>query len=133
MIEGKVPQDITIYKTKVMGNFSLRQAVCIVIAGGVDIALFLLLKTIGVSIEVFIVVGLCIDVLIMMFSVKHQGMYMEVWIKEVLVWNIKTSNIRLPGKEYASNSKKKDRKNNEISRKKMKELQKIHPEYIPYK
>ena len=133
MIEGKVPKDILVYKTKIIGSLSFRQLICVLICVVVDAFLYFVLSMFHLPSEIFITFGLVIDILIMMFSVPHQGMYLEVYFKEVILWNINSPSIRLSGRKVETVNRIKDKENPMTDKKRMKKLLKIHPEFIPYK
>lgn len=133
MIEGKVPKDILVYKTKVIGSLSFRQLICVLICVVVDAFLYFVLSMFHLPSEIFITFGLVIDILIMMFSVPHQGMYLEVYFKEVILWNINAPSIRLSGRKVETVNRIKDKEKPMTDKKRMEKLLKIHPEFIPYK
>ena len=133
MIEGKVPKDILVYKTKIIGSLSFRQLICVLICVVVDAFLYFVLSMFHLPSEIFITFGLVIDILIMMFSVPHQGMYLEVYFKEVILWNINAPSIRLSGRKVETVNRIKDKEKPMTDKKRMEKLFKIHPEFIPYK
>lgn len=133
MIEGKVPKDILVYKTKIIGSLSFRQLICVLICVVVDAFLYFVLSMFHLPSEIFITFGLVIDILIMMFSVPHQGMYLEVYFKEVILWNINAPSIRLSGRKVETVNRIKDKEKPMTDKKRMEKLLKIHPEFIPYK
>ena len=133
MIEGKVPKDILVYKTKIIGSLSFRQLICVLICVVVDAFLYFVLSMFHLPSEIFITFGLVIDILIMMFSVPHQGMYLEVYFKEVILWNINAPSIRLSGRKVETVNRIKDKEKPKTDKKRMEKLLKIHPEFIPYK
>lgn len=133
MIEGKVPKDILVYKTKIIGSLSFRQLICVLICVVVDVFLYFVLSMFHLPSEIFITFGLVIDILIMMFSVPHQGMYLEVYFKEVILWNINAPSIRLSGRKVETVNRIKDKEKPMTDKKRMEKLLKIHPEFIPYK
>lgn len=133
MIEGKVPKDILVYKTKIIGSLSFRQLICVLICVVVDAFLYFVLSMFHLPSEIFITFGLVIDILIMMFSVPHQGMYLEVYFKEVILWNINAPSVRLSGRKVETVNRIKDKEKPMTDKKRMEKLLKIHPEFIPYK
>ena len=133
MIEGKVPKDILVYKTKIIGSWSFRQLICVLICVVVDAFLYFVLSMFHLPSEIFITFGLVIDILIMMFSVPHQGMYLEVYFKEVILWNINAPSVRLSGRKVETVNRIKDKEKPMTDKKRMEKLLKIHPEFIPYK
>ena len=55
MIEAKMPKDIRVYETKLIGPLTLRQTICLCVAIFVDIVLYVLYLYMCCGIRVFIV------------------------------------------------------------------------------
>ena len=87
MIETKMPKDIRIYKTKVIGPFTLRQSLCILLMIGLDVFLYsAIIKPLSLPME-FIVYGfMLIDVPISAFGwFEPMGMPLENYIRDVIL------------------------------------------------
>lgn len=135
MIETKVPKDIRNYKTKIIGNLSFRQIICVAIAVIVDIILyFSLFKYVNLSPKVIIYIIILIDVPILAFIAEPYGMSMEVFLKTVIVKNFiwptkrKYKTKLKDKKKITMTDKEKKIHNREFQRK-----LKLYPEYKAYK
>lgn len=139
MIETKVPMDVRSYKTKYIGPFTLRQLICITIAAGVDIALFLFVfiplgLDLGNMLKPIIFILALVDTPIIAFIFEPQGMPMEDYLKYILIRGFVVPAKRkavdtlppLEGPVYTDKELKE-------SKKKMKALLKSHPEFRAYK
>lgn len=87
MIEVKVPKDIRTYKTKVIGPFTVRQGVCLVIMAIVDYLFYkFLFQNLGLELDYFIYFGVFIDVPIAIFGwLEPYDMKMEQYLKKVIL------------------------------------------------
>ena len=85
MIETRIPADIRQYKTKVLGPFSIRAVVLIAIAAVVDLAIyFLIVKPTGSDMSLFLPIIIPIDLIILIFLKKVDGMPMEKYLTKVV-------------------------------------------------
>lgn len=97
MIETRVPKDIRVYKTKVIGNFTLRQVICIVLCFVIDFAAYkFIIKPLHAPIEAIIYVAIFLDVPILAFSQEKMGMKMEDYLKSVFHDNFLSIKTRRP-------------------------------------
>lgn len=88
MIERKVPKDIRIYKTKLLGPLTLRQIVCV----GIIIVLDALLYTVAVetfhlSIDSLLYIIIPVDIIVGAFTREVAGLPMEKYLQKVLIPN----------------------------------------------
>lgn len=134
MVETKVPIDIRAYKAKLVGPFTTRQLICIVISGLLDILIyFTIISPLGISLKIGIFIMIFADFPVLLFTVEPLGMPMEKYIKSVLL-----KNLMAPIKRKAANSLFEETsgeytpKEIKESQKRMKQLIKTHPEYKPY-
>lgn len=100
MIETKVPMDIRKYKTKIIGPFTLRQAICVGISIFIDLMFYLFIySSLDLSINFLIYTVIIIDIPIMAFSFDHNGIPMEKF-----VYGFIRNNILAPVKRTYKNS-----------------------------
>lgn len=132
MIEAKMPKDIRVYKTKLIGSLTFRQLICFLIAGIVDFILYIaVIEPFHISAKVVIYLVILIDSPIIAFGyIEPMGMPLEKYINKVLIRSFlaprirKTKNIiyKMHDPKYSD----KDRKHR---LKKERKLVKTHPEY----
>ena len=137
MIETKVPKDVRSYKTKVIGPFSLRQLICLVIAAIVDGFAYFGTQALGIelSINMLIYGVMFIDLPILAFMIEIEGLPMEVYLKNIILKQFtaktkRTAETRINTKAPIKPMTKKERKEYEN---KQKAIQKKHPELKSYK
>ena len=134
MLETKVPKDIRKYKTKLMGPFTWRQLICIVISLTVDILLFFLLcSMLNVPLNIFIYILIFIDVPIMAFTLEPYGIRMEKYLKNVLLTSFlyptkRIHKTELIKQEVTTLSNKELKKKKKLYKKNLK----ANPEFRPY-
>ena len=135
MIETKVPKDIRSYKTKIIGNLSFRQVICIAITIIVDIILYFgILKNLNISPKILIYIIIFVDIPILVFIAEPYGMPMEVFLKTVIVKNF----IWPTKRKYKTKLKDKKKitmtdKEKKIHNKEFQRKLKLYPEYKAYK
>lgn len=71
MIEAKMPKDIRVYETKLIGPLTLRQTICLCVAIFVDIVLYVtVIKPFHVNIRLVVYLIMFADVPIFAFTYK---------------------------------------------------------------
>lgn len=135
MIETKVPMDVRSYKAKLIGPFTTRQLVCVVIAVLIDAVLFFaILHPFNVPAKPAIFALVFVDVPIVAFTLEPMGMPMEQYLRSVLI-----RSFIAPTKRKAKSSLPKSqptfytKKERKVSQKRMKNLLKTNPELKAYK
>ena len=90
MLETKVPKDIRVYKTKLVGGLTFRQFICVVLMILLDLFLYnVILKQAGISIENIIFLLIFMDVPIAAFGwMEPMGMKMEVYLRKVVLYSL---------------------------------------------
>lgn len=90
MLETKVPKDIRVYKTKLVGGLTFRQFLCVVLMILFDLLLYnIILKQTEISIEYIIFVLIFLDVPIAAFGwIEPMGMPMEKYLKKVVLYSL---------------------------------------------
>lgn len=84
-VETRVPKDIRQYKTKILGPLTLRQLICITIAGVIDVILYMtVLKHLSMDIEITVYSLVFLNLPIFLFMTEPQGLKFEVFLKEVV-------------------------------------------------
>ena len=133
MVERKVPRDIRVYETKLLGNLSVRQIICFSIAIGVSsIFVFLIARPLGISTDIMVYGVLLIGIPSLAFGyVKPKGMYLEVFIKDVLLYQMLAPKWRKPRNSIYEKKKVYYTLNGKEKRE-LKRMQYTHREYIPY-
>ncbi len=115
----KVPKDISKYKTTIIGNFTIRQVVCAVIAGILDfLVYFFIVKDSHIPQRSLIFIFTFVSLLPMVFVLEIEGLKFEVYLKNVLwrsfIWpRYRLQNneiIPLPKETMLENDKKKRKK-----------------------
>ena len=101
MIEAKVPKDIRMYETKILGPLTLRQAITVVCMGVTAFLTYgLCCGTLGLSIDAFIYVGIIPSALVGFIGLwTIDGVHLEKYIKTVLVYNFLAPGVRKPRKQ----------------------------------
>lgn len=135
MIEGKSPKDIRKYEAKAVGSFTLRQVICVLLALMLDFFLFkFVLEPLNTSIDSMVYIYIFIDVPIVAFIIKPQGMPMEQYLRDVeLRYLIAPVYRKAKNVVIKKNKKVYTSKQLKESEKRLKEEIKKHPEYIAYK
>lgn len=132
MIEKKVPKDIRVYKTKVLGPFTTRQITCVAIAAVVDILVYkLFFSGTEISPKAMIIILMIVDLPIFAFIIEPFGMKMEVFLKSVIL-----KKMLYPPKRKMRNeidkipkiSEEEYRRSQKLLKKRLKE----HPEWRRY-
>lgn len=95
MIDGKMPKDIRVYKTKIVGPLTGRQMICLALMGVIDLILYKLVITPYELPREFIIYGLIfIDLPIAALGwIEPQGMTLEKYI-----WNVVVRYLLSPAK-----------------------------------
>lgn len=130
MIETKVPKDIRVYETKIIGPFSLRQAVCFLLLIFLDILIYsFVINPFSISADYAVYLLCLVDIPVAAFGfVKVMGVPLEKYLGSV----IKSSFLSPTGRKlerrvvHEKNRKKKKKKISGKDRK-------AHPEYRPYR
>lgn len=137
MVETKVPKDIRVYKTKIIGPFSLRQLICLVLAVLLDGLIYFALSAMEIELDLnTIIYGVIfIDLPILAFMIEIEGLPMEKYLKEILLKQFLLKQKRSAETHISSRKKsvpmtKKERKNYES---KQKSIQRKHPELKAFK
>lgn len=137
MVETKVPKDIRVYKTKIIGPFSLRQLICLVLAVLLDGLIYFALSAMEIELDInTIIYGVIfIDLPILAFMIEIDGLPMEKYLKEILIKQFLLKQKRSAETHISSKKKpvpmtKKERKNYES---KQKSIQRKHPELKAFK
>lgn len=137
MIETKVPKDIRSYKTKIIGPFTLRQLLCIIVAAIVDILIYSLISFMEIKLNATMIIYgvIFINLPILAFIIEPQGMPMEKYIQSVLLVN-----FTKPSKRRTEVLLYEDQKKDALTKKELKErMKKVasigrkHPELKAYK
>lgn len=85
-IETSVPKDIRVYKSKVIGPFTLRQVICLAVAIAVDCLLYFgIFSMFDFSLNALIYVVILVDLPILAFTIEPLGMPMEQYLHKVLL------------------------------------------------
>lgn len=121
MIEAKMPKDIRRYKTKLLGPFTTRQAICVGVMIAVDIALYTTVATpLKLSVNTMIYGLMFVDLPIALFGwVEPHEVPFEKYLKDILFRTYAAPSKRLPRSVlYAPvkiKTKKKKRKSSKVS------------------
>lgn len=134
MIETKVPQDIRSYKTKIVGPFTAKQLIIVVLIVTSNILLLTLLYK-YIAIDIFVYILLFLDLILSVFAFEFQGIPLSKYIMQAGYRAImfptkrkqKSRSDRTPVNIQELKKTKEKNKNN------IAKLSKTHPEYIPYK
>jgi hypothetical protein len=85
-IEAQVPKDIRVYKSKVLGPFTLRQVICLAVAIAVDCILYFgIFSVFNLSINFLVYAVIFVDLPIFAFTVEPLGLPMEQYLHKVLL------------------------------------------------
>lgn len=130
MIETKVPKDIRVYETKIIGPFSLRQAVCFLLLIFLDILIYsFMINPFSISADYAVYLLCLVDIPVAAFGfVKVMGVPLEKYLASV----IKSSFLSPAGRKLERkviHEKPRKKKKKKISGKD----KKAHPEYRPYR
>lgn len=100
MITASIPQDIRRYKTKFAGNFSLREFICLVIAGVISLIAYNIQK-LWTTEPVLEACAICIVPLLFGFIPKSitQGLTLEQYLKCTFVSNYLSAKHRIYKRE----------------------------------
>lgn len=95
MIEVEVNQDIRQYKTKLIGPFTTRQVICLVIGGAVVIGAYNFLQPyVTTDMTMFICMTLAIPFVLMSGIYEPHGMHMEDFLRSSFVSLVLSPNVR---------------------------------------
>lgn len=121
MIETKVPKDVRSYKTKILGPLTLRQIICVVVAGIFDIILYMIATSMNMKLNAEMVIYslIFLNLPIFAFMLEVQGMTMEKYIKNVLL-----DSFLKPSKRKAENLLYEEQKLKPLTKKELKEREK---------
>lgn len=121
MIETKVPKDVRSYKTKILGPLTLRQVICVVVAGIFDIILYMIATSMDMKLNAEMVIYslIFLNLPIFAFMLEVQGMTMEKYIKNVLL-----DSFLKPSKRKAENLLYENQKLKPLTKKELKEREK---------
>lgn len=130
-VEVRVPKDIRKYKTKIIGPFTMRQLICLVCAGAVDLLAYgTILSELHLDREITFYALILVDLPILLFMTEPDGMKFEVYLKEVVFKMFfypryrKIKNVIVPKKTETQKVR---------TKKELKKLKKQHPELKAYK
>lgn len=134
MIEAKMPKDIRVYETKLVGPLTARNTVCLVIAGVVAYLTYSIwCGILGMSLNSFFYVGTFTVIPPLAFGwISIEGMHLETYIKKIVIYNYLVPGYRKPKKIIY---KYKAGKKAPMSSKEMKRRKKIldsDPQYKRY-
>ena len=89
MIEAKMPKDIRVYETKLVGPLTARNTVCLVIAGVVAYLTYnICCGMLGMSLNSFFYVGIFTSMPPLAFGwISIEGMRLEAYIKKIIIYN----------------------------------------------
>lgn len=137
MIETKVPKDIRVYETKLIGPFTARQFVCLVITGVFDVfAYSVVFKPLNLSSDFLIYAVLFVDLPLIAFGwVKPMGIPLERYLKMLIVTNFLSPRKRTAKNKIAmiNVAQVMSKKQLKIHNKKVKRVLKKNPKYKPIK
>ena len=135
MIETKVPKDIRVYKTKIMGPFTLRNIICLTIMGTLDLVIIkYFFAGLNLSRNQWVYMLMIIDCPIAAFGwIEVMGMPLERYLKIILITNFLSPTYRLITNKIYKYKKPEDPKSKKKKAKISKKVLKEHPEYIAYK
>lgn len=135
MIEAKMPKDIRVYETKLIGPLTLRQTICLCLAIFVDIILYVtVIKPFHVNIRLVVYLIMFADVPIFAFTYKPMGMALEKYLKNVTLRSFMAPKTRKAKNViYKINKSSLTEKQKKLKAKKEKKLVAEHPEYEGYK
>ena len=100
MIETKVPKDIRVYETKIIGPFSLRQAVCFLLLIFLDILIYsFMINPFSISADYAVYLLCLVDIPVAAFGfVKVMGVprekYLDSVIKSLLYTIVRNRSVR---------------------------------------
>ena len=84
-VQGPVPADIRKYQTKILGPLTLRQIVCIAIAGAIDLVFFQTIQPVlQIPLNSLVYVLMAINLPILAFTINLNGMTFERFLINVL-------------------------------------------------
>lgn len=140
MYRARIPKDLRKYKTKVVGPLTGRQAACAAVIVCVDLVIYGMLRILDLGTSFLFYVILIADVPIAAFAFDIDGVPMESFIKDVLLWSLarpkeRTASftdhddedvMKVPSEIKETSKEEKARK------KEMKAIVKDHPELRPY-
>ena len=120
MIETKMPKDIRAYKTKLIGPFTGRQAICVVIAGIVFIIFYACIaQPLNLPKEYLFYIGLPIVIPILAFGwYEPNGMKLEKYLQKVVIRSFSVPIKRKAGNVLFKPAEKKPLTKEEQKRKK---------------
>lgn len=124
MIEAKVPKDIRVYETKLVGPFTLRNTICLTLAIVAALITYnVCCEILGFSVDVFIYIGTIVTLPFLAFGwITIEGMHLEKYIKTIVIYNFLVPADR---KQKKIIYKFKEEKKNALSAKEIKRRKKI--------
>lgn len=130
MIETKIPKDIRVYKTKVIGPFTLRQTVCVILAAGVDVLLCIFFfRRMGIALDIAFPFFVLIDTPILLFTREPYGIPMEKYLVNVLWKNIVKPTRRKEITKLYDRVESFSARDCKRSKKRVKKMEKFYSEY----
>ena len=131
MIEAKMPKDIRVYETKLIGPLTLRQTICLCVAILIDIILYAaVIKPFHVNIRLVVYLIMFADVPVFAFTYKPMGMALEKYLKNVTLRSFMAPKTRKAKNViYKINKPSLTEKQKKIKAKREKKLIAEHPEY----
>lgn len=135
MIEAKMPKDIRVYETKLIGPLTLRQTICLCVAILIDIILYAaVIKPFHVNIRLVVYLIMFADVPVFAFTYKPMGMALEKYLKNVTLRSFMAPKTRKAKNViYKTNKPSLTEKQKKIKAKREKKLIAEHPEYEGYR
>lgn len=135
MIETKVPKDIRNFKTKIIGPFTLRQLITILVALVIDFILYKLFFQNVEDITIPLVIISALTFTIYLTSIDVEGVYIETYVCSVVIPMLLNPSKRKYisvgykkkkiDKEYLTKAQKKQKE------KELLDIYKAHPELEP--
>ena len=128
MIETKVPKDIRVYETKIIGPFTIRQAVCFLLLVVLDILIYSFVITpLEIPADYSIYLLCLVDLPIAAFGfVKIMDAPLEKYLGMILISSVLSPSKRKAEKKIISQKAKKKKKVTARERKR-------HPEYRAFR
>lgn len=139
MYRARIPKDIRKYKTKVVGPLTGRQAACAAVIVCVDFVIYAMFRLLGWGMSFLFYAVLIADIPVAAFAFDIDGVPMEMFIRDVLIWSLsrpkeRTASFTMPDDDVMKipseiNETPKEEKNR---KKKMKDIAKNRPDLRPY-
>lgn len=139
MYRARIPKDIRKYKTKVVGPLTGRQAACAAVIVCVDLVIYAMFRLLGWGMSFLFYAVLIADIPVAAFAFDIDGVPMEMFIRDVLIWSLsrpkeRTASFTMSDDEVMKipsemNETPKEEKKRE---KKMNDIVKNRPDLRPY-